>query len=511
MIGLIFMLYRTGFILNFLNEYLSNPTVVRGQNLVSDLHTNWFFLVPIISCVLIAMVLAVLIYKKKPMIFYVVALSGFFAMMYVYLNGYNVLTGMENTVLDLRSIRAARDLYLYAMAFQFVLIILTLFRGLGFDYKKFDFKSDLDDIDISEEDSEEFEIDFDFDISDQKRKGKRFLRYLKYRYKENKFIISIGAGILIALLIFFAYSRFNIYNRLTPEGRVFPVNGSMVGVHRSYIVDTDHKGMDVTGGDRYLVVVDLMVRSSGLAPAPLNVGAITLNIGGNRYSHTNVYSGTMNDLGIVYINQNVSTEYEHYLLVYEIPIAAAASRKILEFQNLSTGGIVRVRLNPANKLAGRETSHRAILGETMDFSDSPLGDTTLTINKAEINKRFHVNYTFNPTRTNHQIASVDILAPRPFEQGFSMTLLRVETRLTLDEKVSGRINSFPNLMAEIGTIEYVINGETHTQEMFLGTVTSRRRRERNVYYFQIFEEIGDADSVALVFRVRNDVYRYYIK
>ena len=506
MLGLVFMLYQTGFILSFLNEYISNPTVIRGQDIVSNLHTNWFFIVPVISSVFVIMILSVLINKKKPMIFYIICLSGHFAMMYVYFNGLNVLTGMENTVLDLRTIRAARDLYLYAMGFQFIFIILTLFRGLGFDYKKFDFKVDLENLDISEEDDEEFEIDFDFDLSDQKRKGKRFFRYLKYRYKENKFLARIGLGLLVAFIIFFAYSRYTVYNRLSPEGTNFSMNGSVMGVHRSYLVDTDHKGNDITGGDRVLVVVDLMVRSSGLSPEQLNVGAITLNIAGNRYRHTNIYSGNLNDLGTVYHSQNVSTEFEHYLLVYEIPIAALASRKTLEFQNLHSGNTVRVRLNTVNKLTGRETNHRAILGETMDFSASPLGNTTLRINRADINKRFYVNYTFTPTRTNQQIASVDILGPRVFEHGFSMTLLRVETTFK-----SEKVDNFPALMSEFGTIEYVIDGETHTQDLYLGTVTSRRRRERNVYYFQIFEEIDTADSVVLVFRIRNDIYRYYIK
>jgi hypothetical protein len=81
----------------------------------------------------------------------------------------------------------------------------------------------------------------------------------------------------------------------------------------------------------------------------------------------------------------------------------------------------------------------------------------------------------------------------------------------LDETVSGRVSNFPAFMAEFGIIEYLIDDEVRTQELFLGTVSSRRRRLNDLYFFQIFEEISRADSVVLVFNLRNNIYRYYIK
>jgi len=511
MVCLAILLYQTGFILSFLNGYIQNPTIVRGQDVVSRLHTDWFFILPIISGVLLIMILSVLIAKKKPKIFYIVCLVGHLAFFYVYSNGLNVLSNLETTVVDLRTIRAARDLYLYSMIFQFIFVVLTLFRSLGFDHKKFDFREDLENLDISAEDSEEFEIDFDFDISDQKRKGKRILRHLKYKYKENKFIAHIGLGILAVIVIGVAYSRFTIYNRVSPEGTNFSMNGSTMGVRRSFVVNTDHQGNDITGGDRYIVVVDLMVRSSGREPIPLNVGAITLDVGGSKYNHEPFLVNRFNDLGTVYTNQVIDREFENHLLIFEIPMAAVGSRKTLEFTNLHSGNIVRVRLDPDSLLSGRETHHRAILGETMDFSGTILGNTTFRITSASIEKKFPIQYTFTAPRTGTQIQSTEYLAPRVFEHGFSMALLRIEAKLNLYEDIAIPVTSVVNLISEFGTIEYVIDDEIFTQDLFLGTVASRRRRERNVYYFQVFEEIGQADSVALVFKIRNDIFRYYIR
>ena len=61
------------------------------------------------------------------------------------------------------------------------------------------------------------------------------------------------------------------------------------------------------------------------------------------------------------------------------------------------------------------------------------------------------------------------------------------------------------------TIEYVIDGETRYQKVYLGHVTSKRVRQENTYYIEVFQEIKIADEITLIFNVRDQVYKYHLK
>ena len=498
--------------ISFLNDYISSSVPPRGMEIVDKLYNVWVFLLPILIILCSLLLFVVMSLKKKPRLFYFLCIAIHFAILAVYIYGHGVFTGMEQTIQDLRTVRALRDLLLYAILFQGIFCVLTLIRGVGFDIKKFDFASDLQGLEISAADNEEFELDFDFDLSDKTRKGKRILRHLKYKYKENKFIVHIAIGLIAAAGIFYAYSNYNIYNKTNLEGTAFQMNGFTLGVNKSYLLNTDLQGRSIGGGDRYILVVDLLVRCDLRAESPLNTGAIELNIAGDKYSHVPKYEGSLGDLGIVYKNQNVPKDFTHYLLVFEVPLNTINSKMHLEFKNTNSGQVAAVRLNYQKMVSDRKQTRNYYVGDAIDFSESTLGNSSLQIKAFDIRDKFTVNYKYCSPRLNQCIDSVEYLSPDIFNSSYDKTLLKIEADFNLDEEfLSKEVTDLYTLIKTFGHIEYTLDGQVKKQTVYLGSVKSKKVKQNNIYYIEIFREIKSAERIALVFQVRNITYKYYLK
>jgi len=510
MFSIIYLIYRTEMMISFLNDYISSSVPPRGMEIVAKLYNVWVFLLPVLIILFSIVLFVIMTIKKKPRLMYFLCIIVHLAILAVYLYGHSVFTGMEQTIQDLRVVRALRDLYLYCILFQGVFCILALIRGVGFDIKKFDFARDLQGLEISAADSEEFEIDFDFDISDKTRKGKRLLRYLKYKYKENKLIANTILCALVIVGAVYTYNNYNIYNRTNPEGTQMQMNGFTFGVHKSYLLNTDLLGRRISN-DRYILVVDLRVKCDMRKPAPLNLGAIQLNIAGDRYNPVPKYEGQLGDLGIVYKNQNIPKDFTHYLLVFEIPLNALNSKMHLEFKNTGSGQIATVRLNYRKMVSERKKSHNYYLGDTIDFSESTLLNSSLKIQSFEIRDRFAANYRYC-SRQNQCLNSVEYLSPNIFNYSFDKSLLKLEADFKLDEEFfSKEVTDLYSLIKTFGHIEYTLDGVVKKQTVYLGHVKSKKVKQNNIYYIEVFREIKSAERIALVFQVRNITYKYYLK
>ena len=56
------------------------------------------------------------------------------------------------------------------------------------------------------------------------------------------------------------------------------------------------------------------------------------------------------------------------------------------------------------------------------------------------------------------------------------------------------------------TIEYVIDGETRTQKVYLGHITSNKVIQENTYYIEVFQDIKIADEITLIFKIRDQFF-----
>lgn len=509
---MIYLIYRTELMISFLNEYINSVTSVIGQPIVSSLYNMWVIILPILILAFSVVLLITMRIKDKPRTYYILMIVAHIVIIATYFYGYTVFDKMQKTIVDLRTVNALRDLLIYCIVIQGIFSVVSLVRGVGFDVKKFDFGSDLDGLELTEEDNAEFEIDIDFDINDKTRKGKRYLRLLKYKYKENKFIAHIIMGALAAVAIFYVYNNFNIYNKTSPEGVNFNMNGFTMGVSKSYLLNQNSIGYTMDDPNKYLVVVELNVKNNSRNPAAFATGNIELNINGINYHHAEKYESMVVDLGYTYKNQEINNkDFSKYLLIYEIPANRINSKLKLGFHNSGTGETAYVRLNPKNISAQDKETKEYTLGDTMTFEGSTLGNTTLKIDSYELRNKFTLRYRYCSTRLKNCVDSVEYVKPSQYNTNYEKTLLRLDMDFKFDENFkSNSITNVYNLIKNFMKIEYEIDGQKKTQTVYLGSVTSRVA-SKNSYYIEVFQEIKVADKITLVFQVRNNIYRYSLK
>lgn len=510
-VGMIFSMYRTEMMIDFLNEYMVSNVLVIGEPIVATLYNVWVILAPALVLLTAIILLVVMSVKKKPRLYYILMVIVHVALIAIYIYGFTVFKEMQKTIVDVRIIKALRDVLLYGILFQGVFTIVSLIRGVGFDIKKFDFGHDLQELDISAKDNEEFEVSFDFDISDKTRKGKKIIRYLKYKYQENKFIFRITGGLLVFSLLVFGVYRYSVYHKTSPEGTTFNMNGFTLGATRSYLVNEDYRGNPIGDGTIYLVVVDMNVKNNSPKEASVKTGGIELNISGDIYHHTDAYDGMLNDLGIVYKNQNLTTEFEHYLLVYEIPITAINSKMKLGFTNSDTGETAYVKLKVDDLTTKEPIEKEYKLGEEMKLDESTLGKTTFKVESYELRNRFSFDYRYCTPRTKTCIDSVEYLTPNLYNSNYNKTLLRLDGYFNLDENfVSDNIKDIYSFFKAFAKIEYELNGRKKVQNVYLGEAKTNKA-DKNSYFIEVLQEIKAADKITLVFQIRDNTYRYSLK
>ena len=255
-----YLIYRTGLMINFINTYIDKTISVVGNDIVASLFNIGIILLPILIVIFSAILLAVMTLKDKPRLFYIITIIVELAIFVVYLYAYSTFSNMEETIVDMRTVKALRDLLVYVIIAQSAFSIFSLIRGVGFDIRKFNFGNDLHELEISIEDNEEFEIAVDFDLNDKKRTGKRIIRYIKYWVREHKIFVSIALTSLIVISTGYLCINYMINHKTYPQGKTLTMNGFSMTVMNSYIINSDIKGNNITGKEAYLVVVDLKVR-----------------------------------------------------------------------------------------------------------------------------------------------------------------------------------------------------------------------------------------------------------
>lgn len=510
-ICIFYLIYRTSLMINYINEYIENTISVVGNEIIGTLFDFGVVLLPILILVFAGILLFVMTLKDKPRLFYILMIIVHIAIGIVYIYAYSTFSEMEKTIIDMRTVKMLRDLLLYVILAQSIFSVFAVVRGVGFDIKKFNFTTDLQDLEISIEDNEEFEVAIDFDLNDKKRTGKKIIRYTKYWIKEHRLIVN-SCLVVVAIIITASFiAGYFKGGKMYPEGKSFTAGNFQYTVQNSYILNTDLNGNVMTADNSVLVVVDLLIKNNAKVPTELVLGTIELNIAGDRYYHNSKYEYPLTDLGVVYKNEKIGiTEPARYLLVFEVPKTAGASKMKIGFRDLKREETVYSRLD-LKKFKEKKDVHQYDLGETIDFSDSTLKNTTLTIDSYEIRNKFTLNYTYCSQKKDC-LASVEYLTPNLFTSNYNKSLLKLKGNFKLDEElVSANIKDIYGVFKSFVTIEYVIDGETRYQKTFLGYVTSKKVLQENTYYIEVLQEIKIADEITLIFKIRDQEYKYHLK
>ncbi|NLL44295.1 MAG: hypothetical protein GX247_01335 [Mollicutes bacterium] len=511
-----YLIYRTGLLLSFFNEYIATSQSVINQDLTGKLFNTYMFISPFLIILGSIVILSVMILKKKPILFYIVLIIIYILMIVLYNYIYSVLGAMETNLLDIRQVRLARDILTIGSVAQAFSVVITFVRATGFDIRKFNFGQDLAQLDIKEEDREEFEFEVSLDTDKLRRKLRRNFRYLKYTYIENKFLINIGILLFLSTICFIIYLNLTVYNKVFNEMEAFLTTDFSVRINKSFLTTKDYKGNDIVNDNETLVVLEVAVRNNFSKAQKLDIAKTQLVINNQAFYHVYSYRDRLFDLGKVYEDQLLPNQFTKWLLVYKVPKFLISNNmyfKYVDKVNVVSRKLnpktISVRLNPKNLDVVSKTKEFQ-LGETMVLNDSILGNVEFKIDKYEINDEYRLTYNFCVTK-DECYPSYEYVKPN-ITNRYDMALMYLNGKMKWDEEIA--VNPITNIYSFInnfGELVYEIDDKTKVQKVGFKQINPVKVKVKDDYYIEVLDEVKKANKIALVFNLRNIQYKYVLK
>lgn len=511
-----FLIYRTGIIAKFFNEYINDYVTASNGFVLGNYITLYSFILALLIVIFTVIVLSVLIVKGKPKKLYIFNLILYIAIIVLYGIDSGVLRGVNEAILDIRVSKAFRDITMLALALQAVGLILTLIRATGFDIKGFNFGADLQELDIDTKDNEEFEVAVEFDRNKMKRNFRRNARNILHTYKEHKFLINLILIIIVIIMTFLFFLNRSIYRADYKEGKNFQASGVVMNVKNSYITKTDQNGKQLTSNNKSLLVIKFDVKSVYQDDEKtLNTGLMTIRIGNESYGQTTQYNSGLTDIGEPYTGQTLDTEFESYILVFEIPTSIIDKTPILKVNdNVSyvkgemgaKSSYVKLKPKDLTNIKEVETEN---IKETLSFSGSILGNSELIIEDIAIDNKFKINYNFCINK-NKCYPSYEYVTPTATGNYFK-TLMRINGEFEADE--TSNIDDITDLyyfLNAFGTINYKINDNWYSHKIDSKNIKPETGID-NYYYIEVNQNIKNASEIYFTFKVRDYNYKYILK
>lgn len=508
-----YLLYRTNVIFNFFQEYINSNQLIIGKDFTGTLFNYWMFAIPFIIIVVLLILLGVMYYKKKPMIYYIYNILVMIFILIIYNVGYDIAGTLEMQTVETRVLRLVRDFFIILTLFQGVGLIFTFIRATGFDIKKFDFVHDLEELDITEADSEEFEVDVDIETNILKREVNKTLRFAKYVYLENRFIINIIFLIVFSTICFTIYMNLTIYNKTYNQNDMFLSSEFKMSVSSSYLTNENYNGEYIT--DNYLVLVELNIKANSTNDVKLNTTKSELKVSNHTYYPNDKYKASLIDLGNIYDDTTISeSNFQKKLLVYEIPKSLIKEKMIFSYidkvevnrQSLNPK-YINVKINPYN-LDSSDKLESVDLNESKDLNRKILKNTNFLISSFEIKEKFKLDYKY--CDKNDCYDSFEYLNPT-LDTNYNKVLMKIEGNADIDSELKNKnIYDFYSIIRTFGKIRYKINGKVKYYNNLKRVIPDRVSLE-NACYIEVPKEVMDADDISLIIDIRDKSYEYTIK
>lgn len=494
------LIYNTNKILNFLSNYIYSDTNVVGQYFKSDLVSNSLFIIPIILILFSLIFLGIMFSKRKKIAFYLINIFCGIVILIINIYCSNFLGVMEKNVISIKIVKLNHDLIFINMIIEVILFAVLIIRGLGFNFKKFNFDSDISKLDISESDKEEIEVNINLDFDDKRRERRKKIRHLKYLYYENKTIINIVLGSFIILasaitiIVLFNKEKMNI------EGTAYNIGKFNLRVDETFLVTDNYKGKKIT--DNYLLVTKISLQSN-FKSISLFLEDFNLTIGSSKFKPNPNFANELVDIGTMYTESILQTEYNKFILIFEIPEKYIESDMILSYNH--EGYETLIKLNP-KVYFNKEFNVSNKIGEILNFKNSFEG-ITLSIEKFDIKKTYQIDYNYC-IKENDCLKSIEYLKPT-LNENFDKVLLMLEYDYSNNSEFNKM--TFYDFFVKFGAIYYKKGEKWYSQSSNFEEVKSKKANQKNKVYIGINGEILVSDSIKIVFKIRNSKYEYILK
>ena len=262
--------------------------------------------------IFIALILCFFVYwllkfKNKPRKIYIFTLVGYFIIAIFMLVLFSYMNGFSNNMINQKTIRLYRDIFLMTLVLQYFVIVFMLIRGLGFDIKRFNFGKDVQELNANAEDSEEIEINTQVDTTNVVRLVRKQGREFGYFYKEFKKYIIVILVILVGIV---AYKS---YNYFTDKLKVYKENETIGAANHITVKNSYY----ATKNNKNYIIINFDI-SRNITRNTLNIGNMILTVGNKKYTPDKNICYKFNDLGTCYKKQYINKNTANYILVYEV-------------------------------------------------------------------------------------------------------------------------------------------------------------------------------------------------
>lgn len=500
-----YIMYSSSSILSFYNEYLNSSMVLINHEVTITLYNSILTLSFIFTFIITIIVMGLMFMKQKPIKFYLFNILTYIFTLVVLIISKNTLNTLELSLVEVRTIKLIQDLVVMTIIVQGIMCTVAVIRATGFNIKKFDFVKDLSELNIEEEDSEEFEVNVELESDKYLRKIRKFIRYFKYLYVENKYLFSIIGGFLFGIVCLIVYLNLNVYNKTYKTGDMFTTNEFYFSITDTYLTSKDYKG-NIIDKNYSFVVAKIKLRTYSSLEKILSIGRISLTINDNNFYHTRDYKTEFSDLGIYYNENTINNQFSEYILVFKIPNSYTDDKMIIKYFDNNFKNI-KTSIYPQN-LDENKIEKNYSIGQKISFDDSILKKSTLFIEKAEMQSSFKISYDF--CLNNNCIVSYENIKPL-LNTTIDKALIKIKGTYEIDDKLSiNKPYKLYDFIEKFGSIIYKINDNEHIISN-ITEVMSSKVNDVNTIYLEVPNMVLFADEVKLKIKVRNYTYIYNLK
>ena len=479
----IFLAIRVNSILSYYNQFMKG-TVNRldAINYVNQYHV----IVIVISIVICLIIYALMRYKKKPRVLYLILILFSLVILYMIQMTSEGLYTIYISVLETKTLRLYRDLLQILILFQYASIAVVLVRALGFDVKKFNFVQDLHELDIDVSDEEEVELTLG-GTNTLQRKFYRNLREIKYYYLENKMFINI----IIVILVVLSLSTFIVHREVIAkeyqEMEVFASDNFQFKVLNTFITNRGYDGREITGTNTTFLIARMIV-ASRTDVRELQTSKLVLKIGGNQYIPMERMASRFTDLGTTYRGHEISGTAT-YLFVYNIDKEDIGKESKIVYAEDKTVFLKPIDLDEISN----STNYK--LNESIDFSNSSLGSGSFKITSYEVQDKFSYSYEYE-VMGQMKVGNLNITSNKN-------SVMKLEIQSSYPYHFSNY-----SLLSENAKLKYKVNDIEYVSSVFINKTPNDYKEG---LYVAVDSEIKNATNIWFEITIRNSKYIYTLK
>lgn len=495
---LVYVAFKTSAILNYLNDLTTEEASKYSA-------INYVSFTPIISIILAIIVLLIVYllmrYKKKPSLIYLLSIIGYIGLIVVLFISFFYFESLQHDLLIQKTLRVYRDLFFMYMGFQYIIIGIMLTRGIGFNIKKFNFAKDLQELNISTEDNEEVEIDVGLDTNKVTRSFRRKRREFIYYIKENKLFVIVSLTVILFITGLYFFLSANVFNKVYTKGEKIKTSNYVFEIDNSYVTTKKYNNTKIDNGYSY-VIVQINISSLIEEKQTLDLDDFVLNIGRKKYVPNKKTYEYFIDLGEGYTSQNIKyNEPEDYIIVYKIDHKYHKKKMQISYE-YSTSKYSEIRfINLENINLDKVSSTKNYkIGDTINFKNSILQESTFKVEKVEFGDTF--DYTYKYCVKEDSCSDISKKITKTDDE--SITILKMDVDSNYDEDTMVDNVSLINFY---GAIKYELNGKT-----YISKLNNRTLNTTNEYIFlEVDKNILSSTNAWLELEVKNIKYKYKIK